>query len=72
MSSKKLYRSKDNKLVAGVLAGLAEYFEQDPLLWRLGFAVFLILTGFMPGILIYLIFMIMVPENPGTFYREVD
>jgi phage shock protein C len=72
MTTKKLYRSKENKLVAGVLGGLAEYFEQDPQLWRLGFVIFLIMTGLMPGVLIYIIFVIVVPENPGTYYREVD
>ncbi len=62
---KKLYRSADNKVVAGVLAGLAEYYDQDPLIWRLGFIVFLLLTGFMPGILIYFIFWVVVIERPS-------
>ncbi len=61
---KALYRSRTNKLLAGVLSGAAEYFEHDPLLWRLGFVIFLVLTGLMPGVLIYLIAWIMIPEEP--------
>lgn len=67
---KRLYRSRDNQLLAGVLAGLAEYFDQDPVLWRLGFVVFLLLTGLFPGILIYLIFWIVVPVRPAI--EQVD
>lgn len=61
---KKLYRSKENKVLAGVLGGIAEYFGHDPLVWRLGFVIVLILTGLMPGILIYVIFWLVVPEAP--------
>ena len=61
---KKLYRSRENTLVAGVLAGFAEYFEQDPTFWRLGFVLFLILTGFMPGVLMYIVAWVIIPEQP--------
>lgn len=59
--NKRLYRSKDNVLVAGVCSGLANYFNHDPVLWRLGFVIFLLLTGLMPGLLIYLIAVIVMP-----------
>ncbi len=61
---KRLYRSRDSKFIAGVLGGLAEYFDQDPLVWRLGFIVLLCVTGLMPFALIYLIAWIMIPERP--------
>lgn len=61
--SKKLYRSKE-KLLGGVLAGLADYFEQDVVAWRLGAIVLLILTGLMPGTLIYVIAWVVIPEEP--------
>ena len=67
---KVLYRSRENKILAGVLAGLAEYFNQDPLIWRLGFVILLILTGLMPGVLIYIIAWLMIPEEP--LIRPVD
>lgn len=61
--NKRLYRS-ENKLVGGVLAGLAEYFAQDTTLWRLGFVILLIVTGLMPGVLIYLIAWVIIPLQP--------
>jgi len=56
-------RSKDNVLVAGVCAGFAEYFEQDPTVWRLGFVFFLLITGLMPGLLMYLVAWIVLPQS---------
>ena len=64
MKGKKLYRSTESSLVAGVLGGLAEYFEHDPLVWRLGFVVCLILTGLFPGVIIYLLFWVVGPLQP--------
>ncbi len=61
---KRLYRSRTNKILGGVLAGLAEYFNQDPTLWRLGFIVVLFITGLMPFMLVYLIAWIIIPESP--------
>jgi phage shock protein C len=61
---KKLYRNTEEKLVAGVLAGLADYSEQDVVFYRLVFIAFLILTGFMPGILIYILAMVITPGKP--------
>jgi phage shock protein PspC (stress-responsive transcriptional regulator) len=58
---KKLYRSRNNKMVGGVCAGLAQYFELDPTLVRLGMAVLMVLGG---GILIYIIAWLIVPEEP--------
>lgn len=60
MKNKKLYRSKKNKAIAGVCAGLAEYFELDPIITRLLFLVFLF-AGF--GLLIYIIAWIFVPAK---------
>jgi len=59
---KRLYRSADDQMISGVCAGLAEYFGIDPTLVRLLF-VFLALAGG-PGVLIYLIMWIVVPERP--------
>lgn len=61
---KKLYRSREDKLVAGVLAGCAEYFDHDPVFWRLAFILFLLFTGVMPGVLIYLIAWVIIPLHP--------
>lgn len=66
MSHKKLYRSRNNVLLAGVCAGFAEYFHHDPALWRLAFVLFLVATGVMPGILMYAIAWIVMPINPAV------
>ena len=68
---KKLYLS-DNKMIAGVMAGFAEYFDQDPTIWRLGAVVFLVLTGFMPGVLLYMLAWIVMPHRNSTGVHEAE
>lgn len=65
---KKIYREEESAIVAGVLAGLAEYFKQDPVLFRLAGITLLILTGVFPGLLLYLIAWIMMPKRPKADY----
>ncbi len=58
----RLYRSRKNKVIAGVCGGIAEYLEVDPVLVRL-IAVLLLFVG--GGSLIaYIIGMIIIPERP--------
>ena len=59
---RKLYRSRTNRMVAGVAGGLGEYFGIDPTLVRLAF-VFTALAGG-PGLIAYIIMMIVIPEEP--------
>jgi len=54
--------------VAGVLGGLAEYFKQDPVLFRLAGVALLIVTGVFPGLLLYIIAWIMMPRKPKADY----
>ncbi len=58
---KRLERDRENQLVAGVLAGVAEYFEQDPRLFRIIAILFLVVTGVFPGLLFYIVAWIMMP-----------
>jgi len=46
---KKLKRDQEQAIVSGVLAGMANYWNQDPVLFRVLAIVFLVLTGFFPG-----------------------
>jgi phage shock protein PspC (stress-responsive transcriptional regulator) len=62
--TKRLYRSRTNKVFAGVLGGLGEYFEVDPALLRLIFLLILILTGVVPGIVFYLLAIAVVAKQP--------
>ena len=59
---KRLYRSSQNRMIAGVCAGIAEYFEVDPTIVRL-IAVLLLFVGIFPAVLAYIIFWIVVPEK---------
>ncbi len=63
--SKKLEREQEKAVVAGVLAGLAEYFDQDPVLFRILAIVFLVLTGIFPGLLFYIAAWIVMPKSRG-------
>jgi len=59
---KTLTRSKSNRMIAGVCAGLADYLNVDPTVVRLLFVLGVFLTG--PGIAIaYLIMAIVTPEQ---------
>lgn len=58
--AKKLYRSSEQKMIAGVCGGLAEYFNIDVTIVRL-IAVVLLLPGGFPGLLPYIIMWIVVP-----------
>ncbi len=60
---KRLYRSRKDRMLAGVCGGLAEYFNIDPVIIRI-IAFILILPGGLPGLLPYVIMWIIVPENP--------
>ena len=61
--SKRLYRVREGRVLAGVCAGIAAYFGIDPTLVRLGFALFTIFGG--AGILVYLLAWIVIPEEGG-------
>lgn len=67
---KKLRRDEEQALVSGVLAGMAKYWNQDPVVFRLVAVVFLIITGFFPGILLYLGAWIVMPRD--TKEAEAD
>ena len=61
--SKKLYRSRNNRMIAGVCAGLAEFFGIDVTIVRLVFAAGALL-GFGSFILVYIVMFVVVPEEP--------
>jgi phage shock protein PspC (stress-responsive transcriptional regulator) len=61
--NKKLYRSRTNRMIAGVCAGLGSFFGIDPTVVRLVFVAGALL-GFGSFVLIYLVLFIVVPEEP--------
>ncbi len=61
--TKRLYRPRDGRVVAGVCVGLAAYFGVDPTLVRLAFALVTVFGGL--GVLIYLCAWVVIPEEGG-------
>lgn len=61
--TKRLYRAREGRIVAGVCAGLATYFGVDPTLVRLAFALITVFGGF--GVLLYLVAWVVIPEEGG-------
>jgi len=59
---KRLYRKQDDKILAGVCAGLGDYLNIDPTLVRIVFLI-LVFAG-LEGILIYLILWLITPVEP--------
>lgn len=62
---KRLYKS-EQKILAGVLGGVGEYFDIDPVLPRLAYILVTVFTGVVPGALVYVLAAIIVPKAPHT------
>ena len=58
---RKLYRAEEGKMIAGVCAGLAEYFAIDPTLVRLAWVLFCALGG--SGVRAYIICALIIPSK---------
>lgn len=58
---KKLYRSS-NRVMAGVCGGIAEYFDIDPTLIRVAYVILSLFSAAFPGVLLYIILMILIPN----------
>jgi phage shock protein C len=61
--SRGLVRSRKNRVVAGVCGGLAEQFGMSPTVMRLIFVIISLLSAAFPGILVYIVLWIVVPEE---------
>ena len=68
-ATKRLYRIRDGRVVAGVCTGLAAYFGVDPTLVRLAFALLTVFGGV--GVLLYLGAWVVIPDEvDGTYIAE--
>src|SRR5690349_7678533 len=59
----RLYRSRDERMIAGVAGGLAELWDADPSLIRIIWALLVVLTGGV-ALVVYIVMAIVVPEEP--------
>lgn len=64
MEPKRLYRSREDRMICGVCGGVAEYFNVDTTIIRLVVAIF----GFTgTGIFVYILAAIIMPEGPKKY-----
>jgi phage shock protein C len=63
VNGKKLYRSRTNRMIGGVVGGFAEYLGIDTTLLRVIYAFLTLFTGVVWGLLFYVLAMIIVPEE---------
>ncbi len=63
--STRLYRSRDERMLAGVAGGLAAHFDLDPTLVRLAFALGFLVTGPV-ALLLYVMCALIIPSEPET------
>ena len=61
---KRMHRSRSDRKLLGVLGGVANHLGLDPSLVRIVYLIVTILTGFIPGIFLYLIMAVVVPVEP--------
>jgi phage shock protein PspC (stress-responsive transcriptional regulator) len=61
---RRLLRSRDDRIIAGVCGGLARHFNIDPVIFRVGFVAGAFLGGL--GVIVYLALLVAVPEDDGT------
>jgi phage shock protein C len=60
---KKLFRSNNDILISGVLAGVGECYGVDPTIIRLAYVCLTCFTAVIPGIIVYIIAVIIVPKK---------
>ena len=61
--ARKLARSRDNRMIAGVCGGFAEYFGWTPWIVRFIYVLVTILSAAFPGMLIYLLLWLLMPKQ---------
>jgi phage shock protein PspC (stress-responsive transcriptional regulator) len=63
---KRLYRSRSDRMVGGVCAGIAKYLNLDATVVRLLFVLLAFISGGVPAIAGYIVLLVVVPEEPLT------
>ena len=66
---KKLKRSSNDRIIAGVCGGVGEYFNIDPVVVRIVWVLLSFMPGG-PGFLAYLICALIIPEDDGVIYQD--
>jgi phage shock protein C len=69
--NKPLRRSRSNRMIAGVVSGLADYLGIDVTLARVLFVLLSVCSSAFPGVLVYVLFWIFTPEEEQPVERLV-
>lgn len=69
-ANKKITRPRNGRMVAGVCAAIANYFGLDASLVRIGYALLSLFSAGFPGLLLYIILMIIIPEEPNQYLKD--
>lgn len=62
---RRLTKSRSNRVIDGILGGVGEYFNIDPVILRILYVVFTVFTVFWGGVFFYLLAMIIIPRDVG-------
>ena len=62
-TTKPLRRSRTNRMIGGVVGGLAEHLGMDPALARLLYVAISVFSAAFPGILVYIVMLVVIPEE---------
>lgn len=62
--AKKLFRSANNRILAGVCGGVGEYLDIDPTVVRVVYVLLSLLTAF-TGLLVYIVLWLIIPARPA-------
>ena len=60
---RRLYRSRSDKMIGGVLGGMAEHWSVDPSIMRILYVALTLLTAVVPGIFLYFVMVIIIPPE---------
>ena len=66
-----LRRSRDKRMIAGVLGGIAEHFDLNVTLLRVLYVIVSIASAAFPGILVYLLLWLLIPARRADEVRTV-
>src|SRR5260370_41344335 len=67
--TERLYRSSDDRMLAGVAGGVAEMLDADPSIIRIVWALLVVLTGGL-ALLVYIVMAVVVPEAPPGYAQS--
>jgi phage shock protein PspC (stress-responsive transcriptional regulator) len=62
----RLVRIGEGRVIAGVVGGIAARFGWNPTLTRIGFVLLSVFSAAFPGIVVYLVLWLLIPEAPGA------